>query len=684
MDSRKICILGDFAVGKTSLVRRFVSNQFSDKYLTTIGVKIDTKEVRLDDGRGLKLAIWDVAGTDAPTELFLRYTRGAVGLLLVADAARAETLECCVALRDVLAAQVGPLPYVLLVNKSDLNEQREVVAADARGLLQDALDWLDTSALTGDKVEVAFRRLVVGLLDGRRDGSVNAGRAGCWAEYRCGWPGPSRRGWLMLLPLSIRRHLRQMLVERAKPCLLCLATDCRVLDVVGDPVRYGLGGLHAGDDARVALPLLHGIALDSHEEWPLVELSNGVYADVLIEPVASGGVHLLLTDASREHAERQAAQQHANEAQLLNRELRQTLDQLESARAELELKNRQLAELNQIKTRFIAGLSHELRTPLTAILGHAELLRERVDNQTEAVTESLRAIASGGAHLLSLVNNVLDQASIETGQLALNPAPCDLGLLLAEVAAMLRPMADRRGLEFRFQRQAGLPAWVETDAMRLRQVIINLATNAIKYTEVGSVDLQADWRDGRFRLRVLDTGPGIPPSQCERMLLPFQRGERTGGQSGVGLGLAISVQILRLLGGELRVEQRPGGGMVFGFEIPMAVVGAGPDTRPARADASKVRPHAPAPKDLPLLLVDDARDIRTLYRHLLAGCGYPVEEAADGPSARQLCRRAATGHRDCRSAPRRRGWRRAGEATARCRVSGADHRLVRVIDARRP
>ena len=166
MDSRKICILGDFAVGKTSLVRRFVSNQFSDKYLTTIGVKIDTKEVLLDDGRGLKLAIWDVAGTDSPTELFLRYTRGAAGLLLVADATRAETLECCIALRDAVAAQLGPLPYVLLVNKSDLEEQREADAADARGLLQDALDWLDTSALTGDKVEAAFRRLVVGLLDG--------------------------------------------------------------------------------------------------------------------------------------------------------------------------------------------------------------------------------------------------------------------------------------------------------------------------------------------------------------------------------------------------------------------------------------------------------------------------------------------------------------------------------------
>ncbi|MGB5733318.1 MAG: Rab family GTPase [Thiohalocapsa sp.] len=165
MESRKICILGDFAVGKTSLVHRFVRDQFSDKYLTTIGVKVDTKEVVLDDGRGLKLAIWDVAGTDTPTELFLRYTRGAAGYLLVADGTRAETLNCCVALRDAVATSVRPLPYVVLVNKSDLADQREVEAADARGLLDDALGWLDSSALRGDNVESAFRLLVTGMLD---------------------------------------------------------------------------------------------------------------------------------------------------------------------------------------------------------------------------------------------------------------------------------------------------------------------------------------------------------------------------------------------------------------------------------------------------------------------------------------------------------------------------------------
>jgi small GTP-binding protein len=164
MESRKICILGDFAVGKTSLVQRFVKNQFSDKYLTTLGVKVDTKEVMLDAGRGLKLAIWDVAGTDAPTQLFLRYTRGAAGYLLVADRTRPETLDACATLREAVSGAMRPLPYVYLGNKSDLTDRCQLSRAMAQARLPDAIDWLDTSALTGDNVELAFRRLTEGIL----------------------------------------------------------------------------------------------------------------------------------------------------------------------------------------------------------------------------------------------------------------------------------------------------------------------------------------------------------------------------------------------------------------------------------------------------------------------------------------------------------------------------------------
>jgi small GTP-binding protein len=165
VDARKICILGDFAVGKTSLVRRFVHQQFSDKYLTTVGVKVDTKPVALDDGRALKLAIWDIAGTDTPTERFLRYARGAAGFLLVADATRAETLECCAELRDAVIARLGPLPHVLLINKCDLDDQQELSAARLPRRCDTALAYFDTSALTGDNVETAFTALARAMME---------------------------------------------------------------------------------------------------------------------------------------------------------------------------------------------------------------------------------------------------------------------------------------------------------------------------------------------------------------------------------------------------------------------------------------------------------------------------------------------------------------------------------------
>jgi small GTP-binding protein len=164
MEARKICLLGDFAVGKTSLVQRFVHNQFSPRYLSTIGVKVDTKELTLGDGRGLKLAIWDLAGAETPTELMVRYTRGAAGCLLVADATRAETLGGCLRLRDAVTGALGPLPYVVLVNKGDLTESRETDSGEARSLLPDALDWIDTSALTGAGVERAFGLLAERML----------------------------------------------------------------------------------------------------------------------------------------------------------------------------------------------------------------------------------------------------------------------------------------------------------------------------------------------------------------------------------------------------------------------------------------------------------------------------------------------------------------------------------------
>lgn len=158
---KKICMIGDFSVGKTSLVARFVRQTFSDKYLTTVGVKIDTKQVNLGDGREVKLILWDIAGTDVLNVTTASYLRGAAGYLLVVDGTRRPTWESALNLHKSVTAQLGKKPFILLLNKADLKEQWEVEQA-----LVEAQGWssLLTSAKTGMGVEKAFLQLATQII----------------------------------------------------------------------------------------------------------------------------------------------------------------------------------------------------------------------------------------------------------------------------------------------------------------------------------------------------------------------------------------------------------------------------------------------------------------------------------------------------------------------------------------
>ncbi len=164
--ARKVCIIGDFAVGKTSTVARYVNNVFSEKYLTTVGVKIDTKDVALADGRELRMVIWDIAGSDRFSAAEFAYMRGAQAYLLVADGTRPETLENALALRNAVEQRYGKLPHVLLVNKFDLEDDWQIADSDLDALRGDGATILCTSARTGKCVERAFSELAQSLLGG--------------------------------------------------------------------------------------------------------------------------------------------------------------------------------------------------------------------------------------------------------------------------------------------------------------------------------------------------------------------------------------------------------------------------------------------------------------------------------------------------------------------------------------
>ncbi len=159
MNVRKICLLGDFGVGKTSTVRRFVSNAYDDKYLTTVGVKIDTKEVQTPDGALEKLIIWDIAGSNSAPPAFNSYLRGTAGYLLVVDGTRPDTLDAALGLREQLAGKLGDIPWIGLLNKADLVDEWAIDESRITALREAGQVWLPTSALSGDNVEQAFSEL---------------------------------------------------------------------------------------------------------------------------------------------------------------------------------------------------------------------------------------------------------------------------------------------------------------------------------------------------------------------------------------------------------------------------------------------------------------------------------------------------------------------------------------------
>jgi signal transduction histidine kinase/CheY-like chemotaxis protein len=225
---------------------------------------------------------------------------------------------------------------------------------------------------------------------------------------------------------------------------------------------------------------------------------------------------------------------------------------------------------SEAKSRFLATMSHEIRTPLSGILGMADLLREaRLDAECASYVEAIR---SSGAALVSLIDQILDFSKIEAGRLALVSEPFDLHRLVEGVVELLAPRAQSKGLEIAVSIAADVPAIVLGDGLRLRQVLTNLAGNAVKFTDAGGIGViveRAD--DAHIQFKVLDTGPGVPPDRRAAIFEDFEQGDGSNARryEGTGLGLAISKRIVSLMGGDLNLSDNEGGGAAFAFSVSM-------------------------------------------------------------------------------------------------------------------
>ncbi len=285
---------------------------------------------------------------------------------------------------------------------------------------------------------------------------------------------------------------------------------------------------------------------------------------------------------------------------------------------------------NQAKSNFLANISHEIRTPLNAIAGFAEVL-ERGDIEAKERQEFAQTIRRNSEHLLNVLNDILDVSRIEAGRMTIEMQPVALRSLLEDVYATLHARAESKGLKFHCKKAADLPSTIVTDPTRLRQILLNLVGNAVKFTDVGSVTILASVEAPRtLKIEVVDTGLGIPPEQQRAIFEPFTQVDVSHSRrfGGVGLGLAISKRLAGLLGGEISLHSHVGRGSTFTLRLQIneqTIVPIEP-SHPSKAPIRSVR----------VLVAEDSIDSQRLLQFLLEKLNLKVDIAANGQAALDL------------------------------------------------
>ncbi|MFD2236990.1 hybrid sensor histidine kinase/response regulator [Aureimonas populi] len=287
------------------------------------------------------------------------------------------------------------------------------------------------------------------------------------------------------------------------------------------------------------------------------------------------------------------------------------------------------------KSRYVVGMSHELRTPLNTVLGYAQLLGEDETIPAER-RNGIRVIRNSAEHLSGLIDGLLDISRIETGRLHLNAGPLNLPEFLDGLEDLFRIQARERGLDFRILRPAGLPQVVRTDEKRLRQILINVLSNAVKYTERGSVTLAILYRSQVATFTVTDTGPGMAEAELSRVFEPFERGVAARGKApGLGLGLTITRLLASLMGGDITATSTPGAGSVFTVRVMLSPLAGELPSSEARPAGGPL-PIGYEGARRTILIVDDEEVHRELMTDILRPLGFVVLTAADGPAALRL------------------------------------------------
>ena len=441
----------------------------------------------------------------------------------------------------------------------------------------------------------------------------------------------------MTFPDAILDYLQTHFVRSRRPFCFLIDTEYRLQDWWGDAELHGFEDLCTGENMLERAPYLLGHLGTTLDVLPFVTTATGGTVEVHVLP-GDTHFHVILMDATSEHDFRQQRQQTANEVRLLHasqqkliRRQRALIGELVEAKTELDHRRREAERTNASKNQFFAMMSHEFRTPLSSIINYADLALAE-DTSVENIRKSAEAIARASRHMNRLVDTVLDEAQLEAGRIKLNERAFDLLALFDDIAAIMAPLAAEKGLSFGIYMNSDIPDHLLADDVCLRQILINLLGNAVKFTEAGGVRLDVTWLQDQLSATVSDTGPGIAVADQERIFQAFERGGDTSRDKvpGAGLGLSLSLRLARLMRGDIELTSSPGEGCSVSLVVPAML-----QLESLEEESALPEPDAEyrALRPATILLCDDDEDLLALAEYYLLRAGYGLLIARDGKEA---------------------------------------------------
>jgi signal transduction histidine kinase/ActR/RegA family two-component response regulator len=425
------------------------------------------------------------------------------------------------------------------------------------------------------------------------------------------------------VPERVELYLRELFWQRVNPLLLCFDAEWQLRDVRGDAAHYGIDGNDPGRSVEMLRDLFIGLPLHEPQDVPFVELANGRSAHLHLIPDGKM-FHVLLLDAETERDRRRVQQQLGHEEALASQAKSKAIGQLKQIRNELERQHARLEEAHALKNALIATLSHEFRTPLTSIFGYLQLADRRAGDEP-AMREALHAVRRNATYLFTLAENLLEYGRSESAAPLLNPTPVDLEALARDLDAMFRPLAEEKGLGFQVTLKLDEVAEPVFDEIRLRQILVNLLSNAVRYTRRGEITAEIIWRAEALGIDVTDTGIGIAAAHRDGVFVPFNRGGHAGSK-GAGLGLSIVKRMVEQMQGTLGFDSEIGRGSSFRVMLPLA------RERPAAHADDAIAPRFWL-QGRSVLVADDDSDVAHLLQALLGDLGFRVRVVADAQSA---------------------------------------------------